>query len=185
MEGLEPPTSGFGDRRSSQLSYTPSDTQPTLTLSTTPGAVRTRTRLRGRKENAPASMSRGDDKSAPCVGANDHIVQAENMERVEGNRTLVASLEGWCSTIELHPQKRNRDCRRWWRGLDSNQRRRTPADLQSAPFSHSGTPPPSQPSLTGIGRPAGNASAPLLSTTSSQVLCAGLSYRAGEAIQSL
>jgi hypothetical protein len=25
--------------------------------------------------------------------------------------------------------------------LDSNQRRRTPADLQSAPFSHSGTPP--------------------------------------------
>ncbi len=30
---------------------------------------------------------------------------------------------------------------RWWRGLDSNQRRRAPADLQSAPFSHSGTPP--------------------------------------------
>jgi hypothetical protein len=29
----------------------------------------------------------------------------------------------------------------WWRGLDSNQRRRAPADLQSAPFSHSGTPP--------------------------------------------
>ena len=22
----------------------------------------------------------------------------------EGNRTLVSSLEGWCSTIELHPQ---------------------------------------------------------------------------------
>jgi len=29
----------------------------------------------------------------------------------------------------------------WWRGLDSNQRRRAPTDLQSAPFSHSGTPP--------------------------------------------
>ena len=29
----------------------------------------------------------------------------------------------------------------WWKGLDSNQRRRTPADLQSAPFSHSGTLP--------------------------------------------
>jgi hypothetical protein len=29
----------------------------------------------------------------------------------------------------------------WWRGLDSNQRRHTPADLQSAPFSHSGTTP--------------------------------------------
>ena len=29
----------------------------------------------------------------------------------------------------------------WWRRLDSNQCRRKPTDLQSAPFSHSGTPP--------------------------------------------
>ena len=29
----------------------------------------------------------------------------------------------------------------WWRRLDSNQRMRAPTDLQSAPFSHSGTPP--------------------------------------------
>ena len=29
----------------------------------------------------------------------------------------------------------------WWRELDSNQRRRKPTDLQSAPFSHSGIPP--------------------------------------------
>ncbi len=29
----------------------------------------------------------------------------------------------------------------WWRGLDSNQRRRAPTDLQSVPFSLSGTPP--------------------------------------------
>ena len=29
---------------------------------------------------------------------------------------------------------------RWW-GMDSNHRRRKPTDLQSAPFSHSGTPP--------------------------------------------
>ena len=29
----------------------------------------------------------------------------------------------------------------WWRGLDSNQRRRAPTDLQSVPFSRSGTPP--------------------------------------------
>src|SRR5690349_12802212 len=28
-----------------------------------------------------------------------------------------------------------------WRVLGSNQRRRTPADLQSAPFGHSGNPP--------------------------------------------
>jgi hypothetical protein len=31
--------------------------------------------------------------------------------------------------------------RGWWRGLDSNQRRRTPTGLQPVPFSHSGTPP--------------------------------------------
>ena len=29
----------------------------------------------------------------------------------------------------------------WWRGLDSNQRRRTPTGLQPVPFNHSGTPP--------------------------------------------
>ncbi len=28
-----------------------------------------------------------------------------------------------------------------WRGLDLNQRRLSPADLQSAPFGRSGTPP--------------------------------------------
>ena len=31
--------------------------------------------------------------------------------------------------------------RGWWRGLDLNQRRLSPTDLQSVPFSHSGTPP--------------------------------------------
>ena len=30
----------------------------------------------------------------------------------------------------------------WWRGEDSNLRRHKPADLQSAPFGHSGTSPP-------------------------------------------
>jgi hypothetical protein len=89
----------------------------------------------------------------------------------EGNRTLVISLEGFCSTIELLPPNSKlipltrfptlyflTDFSRsffpdfpcfpngnhalpWWRRLDSNQRRRKPTDLQSAPFSHSGTPP--------------------------------------------
>src|SRR5579872_2309234 len=35
----------------------------------------------------------------------------------------------------------------WWRGLDSNQRRCSPTDLQSVPFSHSGTPPRRQGAL--------------------------------------
>ena len=75
----------------------------------------------------------------------------------EGNRTLVVSLEGFCSTIELHPPDEliyvflplsapssclvRHTGNLWWRRLDSNQRRRKPTDLQSAPFNHSGTPP--------------------------------------------
>src|SRR5207247_11247554 len=56
----------------------------------------------------------------------------------EGNRTLVISLEGFCSTIELHPQFRARNpgspsCPlmpdvcflTWWRGKDSNLRRQS------------------------------------------------------------
>jgi hypothetical protein len=46
----------------------------------------------------------------------------------EGNRTLVVSLEGFCSTIELHPRRLEENpCRvnrkSWWRGKDSNLRR--------------------------------------------------------------
>ena len=76
----------------------------------------------------------------------------------EGNRTLVISLEGFSSTIELHPQRINFNNlqhpqltrlkhfntflqNNWWRELDSNQRRRKPTDLQSAPFSRSGISP--------------------------------------------
>ena len=79
----------------------------------------------------------------------------------EGNRTLVVSLEGFCSTIELHPHTQSvflhhnitkiqqphilkhhfTKKMKWWRRLDSNQRRRKPTGLQPVPFSHSGTPP--------------------------------------------
>src|SRR5688572_15243837 len=50
----------------------------------------------------------------------------------EGNRTLVVSLEGFCSTIELHPPCFDSDsaflgtpdaAKNWWRGKDSNLRR--------------------------------------------------------------
>src|SRR5215213_6699681 len=84
----------------------------------------------------------------------------------EGNRTLVISLEGFCSTIELHPPDshvhpssrphfRRRTSRRRFpphsvlrgvRRLGGGGWIRTnvgarPTDLQSAPFSRSGTPP--------------------------------------------
>src|SRR5690606_15870122 len=56
----------------------------------------------------------------------------------EGNRTLVISLEGCCSTIELHPRRQGEDTFsqpnatvpeasvgfvRWWERQDSNLRR--------------------------------------------------------------
>src|SRR3954447_16544772 len=78
----------------------------------------------------------------------------------EGNRTLVISLEGFCSTIELHPPDSKkgspaisaaalqtpafRFCRHPTTGgggwIRTNVGAR-PTDLQSAPFSRSGTPP--------------------------------------------
>src|SRR5438270_13384432 len=71
-----------------------------------------------------------------------------------GNRTLVISLEGFCSTIELHPpdstihpknvcpapwcQLRPESGGGGWIRTNVGAR---PTDLQSAPFSRSGTPP--------------------------------------------
>ena len=73
----------------------------------------------------------------------------------EGNRTLVISLEGCCSTIELHPHIRGQRSgfqgqnyrfdgdfsetssltpAIWWRGLDSNQRRRSQRIYSPSPL---------------------------------------------------
>ena len=70
----------------------------------------------------------------------------------EGNRTLVVSLEGFCSTIELHPPRAfarlpGRTATKWPRhesgggGWIRTNVGARPTDLQSAPFNHSGTPP--------------------------------------------
>src|SRR3970282_2263585 len=69
----------------------------------------------------------------------------------EGNRTLVISLEGFCSTIELHPPGFASPTKvlhpkiptpepggGGWIRTNVGAR---PTDLQSAPFSRSGTPP--------------------------------------------
>src|SRR5712691_1044867 len=66
----------------------------------------------------------------------------------EGNRTLVVSLEGFCSTIELHPRREilrrpphpNQRCYGGGGWIRTNVGAR-PTDLQSAPFNRSGTPP--------------------------------------------
>ena len=57
----------------------------------------------------------------------------------EGNRTLMASLEGWSSTIELHPRSEINRHRHvdWWKEQDSNLRRHSSTDLQSVAFNHS------------------------------------------------
>src|SRR3954466_870098 len=66
----------------------------------------------------------------------------------EGNRTLVISLEGFCSTIELHPRRQpepptspespSKSGGGGWIRTNVGAR---PTDLQSAPFNRSGTPP--------------------------------------------
>src|SRR5437764_7331713 len=63
----------------------------------------------------------------------------------EGNRTLVVSLEGFCSTIELHPQLPNR-ANTYAESVGGGGRIRTfvdakSADLQSAAIDRSATPP--------------------------------------------
>ncbi len=67
----------------------------------------------------------------------------------EGNRTLVLSLEGFGSTIELHPRDHFHIHYHvifttesiWWGGLDSNQRTLSRSDLQSDAINHSTTSP--------------------------------------------
>ncbi len=56
------------------------------------------------------------------------------------NYSRISSLHRICAAQQL-PSTTDMSSKNWWRGLDSNQCRRKPTDLQSAPFSHSGTPP--------------------------------------------
>ena len=69
---------------------------------------------------------------------------SEKMERETGFEPATPSLEGSRSSQlsysrlgELFIFSHDK----MWRGEDSNLRRHTPADLQSAPFGHSGTSP--------------------------------------------
>src|SRR5258708_12756564 len=70
----------------------------------------------------------------------------------EGNRTLVVSLEGFCSTIELHPRGPSpvstvRQCNFWSPDVTGGEgwiRTTVGASrsyLQPPPFNHSATPP--------------------------------------------
>ncbi len=67
----------------------------------------------------------------------------------EGNRTLVLSLEGFSSTIELHPHKLQPQLLRsrpnfMVEGEGFEPSKAEPSDLQSDPFDRSGIPPMQQ-----------------------------------------
>ena len=85
----------------------------------------------------------------PCWPHQRHS-RFKNFGAGEGNRTLVFSLEGCCSTIELHPPGKpvSELLNPSWRraqavvgevGLEPTKAK--PADLQSAPFAARDTPP--------------------------------------------
>ena len=97
-----------------------------------------------------------DSRQRSLVDLSRSLWQAHNRpgkeaccEAGEGNRTLVFSLEGCCSTIELHPQPtqallsflpikpRNFSVG----GTGFEPVKAMPTDLQSVPFDRSGNPP--------------------------------------------
>ena len=96
-----------------------------------------------------ASLPRG------CAGYGSTMLLPRLPGAGEGNRTLVISLEGCCSTIELHPRVGEHSSELngwvrlagfptlisadfaipyWWRGLDSNQRRRSQRIYSPSPL---------------------------------------------------
>ena len=75
-------------------------------------------------------------------------VVTKRVERETGFEPATPSLEGWRSTAELFPpvlptrsMSIKIDGNKWWGEEDLNLRRRSPADLQSAPFGHLGISP--------------------------------------------
>ena len=87
VKGLEPSTPGTTIRCSNQLSYTHHRENGTPEGTRTPGLL-----LRRQLLYPTELLAHISGTPALLAGAG------------EGNRTLVSSLEGWCSTIELHPQ---------------------------------------------------------------------------------
>src|SRR5213076_1194787 len=91
----------------------------------------------------------------------------------EGNRTLVISFEGFCSTIELHPPSvyeipspmsaAEAPCQLGGGGWIRTNVGARPTDLQSAPFSRSGT-PPAEPEIMSCFRQVGKIKSTFLAT---------------------
>ena len=98
---------------------------PVLSILPTSGRCRGSTRNRG-IVGLPAA-------GAPLF---NHSPRMTEIGAGEGNRTLVVSLEGFCSTIELHPRVFG-----MVEGAGFEPAYSERADLQSAAINHSATPP--------------------------------------------
>ena len=102
-------------------------------------------------------IRRRANRGKPCVCGTPRCF-AISLGAGEGNRTLVVSLEGFCSTIELHPRIHRQSPktirgaarispvlpgldRRLVEGEGFEPSKAEPTDLQSVPFDRSGTPP--------------------------------------------
>jgi hypothetical protein len=135
VEGLEPPTPGFGDRCSNQLSYTPRvlsayrvtavrsrppESSPSPEDQLEPGLRRSDDwHQTGRRPAArqlhelrsgihrPGTEDLADNRQPVRHEVVTHVsgMDPKKTGAGEGNRTLVFSLEGCGSTIELHPRR--------------------------------------------------------------------------------
>ena len=125
----------FGARGSKRRTLPRRPSSGEVTLGEMRAAESTSSRARVSTRNCLASRKLADSypssepEAARTAGAGD------------GTRTRDIQL----GRLELYQLSYSRSSRcpivRWWRGKDSNLRRHQPADLQSAPFGRSGTPP--------------------------------------------
>src|SRR3954465_2154742 len=81
VEGLEPPTSGFGDRRSSQLSYTPNATTSTFYRWLALDLAADTAQKKSRPERRPCS-----EWTADCPEAASAAHTARHRARSSGKR---------------------------------------------------------------------------------------------------
>lgn len=89
----------------------------------------------------PSPPPNDDPDEPPEEAGEPEHRSCREMERETGIEPATNGLEGRDSTTELLPRPGARRRHGWWRRMDSNHRRLTPADLQSAAIVHSATPP--------------------------------------------
>ena len=109
----------------------------TLAPRRSPGRRKSRRIYDSMRPSVNPKISPGEEISSACPGS------AEGLNNGAGDGTRTRDIQlGRLALYQLSYSRSNR-CRvyRWWRGKDSNLRRHKPADLQSAPFGRSGTPP--------------------------------------------